>query len=165
MLDTVKTTKLVLDKNERIAELEQENEKLKEDNELLNNELAWMKAHTRYNWITQEEYIDWTMSVTEAKLRMRQAKDKQNYISKLEEENKRLKEAFEIAYMCVDKTTKENRKLKEEIDNWFNRETDLRNRRADSLLENKDLRDKIEELEKEIEELNKMMLFETELEK
>ena len=67
--------------------------------------------------------------------------------------------------MCVDKTTKENRKLKEEIDNWFNRETDLRNRRADSLLENKDLRDKIEELEKEIEELNKMMLFETELEK
>ena len=95
MLDTVKTTKLVLDKNERIAELEQENEKLKEDNELLNNELAWMKAHTRYNWITQEEYIDWTMSVTEAKLRMRQAKDKQNYISKLEEENKRLK-----VYVC-----------------------------------------------------------------
>ena len=41
----------------------------------------------------------------------------------------------------------ENRKLKEYIDNWFNRETDLRNKRADSLLENKDLRDKIEELE------------------
>ena len=47
----------------------------------------------------------------------------------------------------------ENRKLKEEIDNWFNRETDLRNRRADSLLENKDLRDKIEELETDYDRL------------
>ena len=47
----------------------------------------------------------------------------------------------------------ENRKLKEEIDNWLHRETDLRNRRADSLLENKDLRDKIEELEQDYDRL------------
>ena len=47
----------------------------------------------------------------------------------------------------------ENRKLKEDIDNWFNRETDLRNKRADSLLENKDLRDKIEELETDYDRL------------
>ena len=82
--------------NEKVWKLMIENEKLKEENELLNNELAWMKAHTRYNWITQEEYIDWTMSVIEAKLRMRRAKDKQNYISKLEEENKKLKDELYI---------------------------------------------------------------------
>ena len=88
------------------------------------------------------------------------------------EEIKKLNERIRFLEQCLDNKEKvnkslreENRKLKEDIDNWFNRETDLRNKRADSLLENKDLRDKIEELEKEIEELNKMMLFETELEK
>jgi len=106
-----------------IQNLEEENKKLKEDNELLNNELAWMKAHTRYNWITQEEYIDWTMSVTEAKLRMRQAKDKQNYISKLEEERDNCLKEVKLCYndihsleWQISDLEKEDKNLKEKLE-------------------------------------------------
>lgn len=74
--------------NEKIEELEKENR-------LLKNEIAWLKDHTKYNGITEEYYIDWTMTATEAKLRLQQAEDNKNYISKLEEENKKLKEKLE----------------------------------------------------------------------
>jgi len=70
---------------EKIKELE-------EDNRLLKNEIAWLKDHTKYNGITEEYYIDWTMTATEAKLRLQQAESNLNYISKLEEENKKLSE-------------------------------------------------------------------------
>lgn len=102
-----------------VQELRNEIKKLKEENELLYNELAWMKEHTRYNWITQEEYIDWTMSVTEAKLRIRQAKDKQNYISKLEEENKKLKSDLWTVIDERDNAFKKIEQLKEDIDNFL----------------------------------------------
>ena len=71
--------------NEKIQELE-------EDNRLLKNEIAWLKDHTKYNSITEEYYIDWTMTATEAKLRLQQAEANLNHISKLEEENKKLSE-------------------------------------------------------------------------
>lgn len=69
--------------------------KLKEENRLLKNEIAWLKDHTKYNGITEEYYIDWTMTATEAKLRLQQAEDNQNYVSKLEEENRKLREELE----------------------------------------------------------------------
>ena len=66
---------------------------------------------------------------------------------KLEEENRKLKSDLWTVIYERDNAFKKIEQLKEDIDNWFNRETDLRNKRTDSLLENKDLREKIEELE------------------
>ena len=72
-----------------------ENKKLEEENRLLKNEIAWLKDHTKYNSLTEEEYIDWTMTATEAKLRLEQARQNQIYVSNLEEENRKLKEDLE----------------------------------------------------------------------
>ena len=104
--------------NEKIEELE-------EDNRLLKNEIAWLKDHTKYNSVTEEYYIDWTMTATEAKLRLQQAEANLNYISKLEEENKNLKESLDIATKCSSKEedwiirlSEENKKLKEKLEKW-----------------------------------------------
>ena len=106
--------------NEKIEELE-------EENRLLKNEIAWLKDHTKYNAITEEEYIDWTMTATEAKLRLQQAEDNLNYVSNLEEENRKLKlhiEAKDKAYTALLKDYEElkedNKKLKAEIWEWLN---------------------------------------------
>lgn len=82
--------------NEKIEELE-------EENRLLKNEIAWLKDHTKYNSVTEEEYIDWTMTATEANLRLEQARQNQIYVSNLEEENKKLKEENVLLKWCLDK--------------------------------------------------------------
>ena len=93
--------------------------KLEEENRLLKNEIAWLKDHTKYNGITKEYYIDWTMTATEAKLRLQQAEANQNYVSKLEQENKKLKEYKSKRTRKIERENKklkeENKKLKEEI--------------------------------------------------
>ena len=100
-------------------------EKLEEENRLLKNEIAWLKGHTKYNGINEEYYIDWTMTATEAKLRLQQAEDTQNYISKLEEENKELNKLIEQFKKWVkawtniiERLEEENEKLKEKLEKW-----------------------------------------------
>lgn len=95
----------------RLAEMiytEEEMQELREENRLLKNEIAWLKDHTKYNGITKEYYIDWTMTATEAKLRLQQAEANQNYVSKLEEENKKLKSDLSLVIKERDDNIKVN---------------------------------------------------------
>lgn len=85
----------LFEQNLLMTRLREENKTLEEENRLLKNEITWLKDHTKYNGINEEEYIDWTMTATEAKLRLQQAEDNQNYVSKLEKENRKLKEELE----------------------------------------------------------------------
>ena len=103
-------------------------EKLEEENRLLKNEIAWLKDHTKYNGITEAYYIDWTMTATEAKLRLQQAEDNKNYVSKLEEENRNLNKLIEQFKKWVkawtniiERLEEENEKLKEELE-WYKKQ-------------------------------------------
>jgi len=112
---------------ESIRELRKEKENLKkekgelksrleEENRLLKNEIAWLKDHTKYNYLKDELYIDWTMTATEAKLRLEQARQNQIYVSNLEEENKVIKEEKEMLIRQNTLLQESNKKLKEKID-------------------------------------------------
>ena len=149
------------------SDLELEIQNLEEENRKLKSEIENMKEVGRENIETLDRMSIELENYSKSFKRYRDF-SKQELADSLydaEEQNKKLKSDLWTVIYERDNAFKKIEQLKEDIDNWFNRETDLRNKRADSLLENKDLRDKIEELEKEIEELNKMMLFETELEK
>lgn len=95
------------------------------------------------------------------------------YLKKLEEENKTMKSEIENMKEVGRENIETLDRMSIELENYsksFKRYLDFSKQElADSLYDseeqNKKLKERIEELEKDIEELNKMMLFETELEK
>jgi len=94
-------------------------------------------------------------------------------IKELEEENDKLKSEIENMKKVGRENIETLDRMSIELENYsesFKRYRDFSKQElADSLYDseeqNKNLKERIWELEKEIEELNKMMLFETELEK
>jgi len=122
-----------------IQNLEEENKKLKEERDFFKEQaILWRK--------------DWKVAY---------------------EENDKLKSEIENMKEVGRENIKTLDRMSIELENYsksFKRYRDFSKQElADSLYDseeqNKKLKERIEELEKEIEELNKMMLFETELEK
>ena len=138
--------------------------KLEEENKLLKNEIAWMKDHTKYNGITEEYYIDWTMTATEAKLRLQQAEDYKNYVSKLGEENRKLKNELMEDMKTESKLNEEIRNLKSELSKFRDSFKKYRDYEKEELAEscydlareNESLKEEINKLEFDIEAWNKL---------
>ena len=137
----------------------------------------YSKSFKRYRDFSKQELAD---SLYDAEEQNKKLKER---IGELEEENKTLKEDIEIKnkFECVDLEVASERikQLEEQLDNKGKVNKSLRENykkleeerdffKEQAILWRKDYKNEYEKnikLEKEIEELNKMMLFETELEK
>ena len=146
-------------------DLEEDNKRLEQENRKLKENIAWYEKEE--DRLTKEisSYIN------KNHILYRNCEDLNNENKFLREENKKLKSEIENMKKVGRENIETLDKMSIELENYsesFKRYRDFSKQElADSLYDsekqNKKLKERVEELEKEIEELNKMMLFETKI--